>query len=158
MPSKPSKQEDAIAAKLQDIEWRWADEDDDALSILEERIANAGRALSLITYSDLVRSVKFTMPTMNGGKPFEIVVHNWTELDRALIGDFLGLVSARSFKKAHFMASALVVSKGEYKPSPHFFQWMQTLDVLPDLKDDTVLAFWADQVNKAHQWYRMHSA
>jgi len=26
--------------------------------------------------------------------------------------------------------------------------------VLPNLKDDTVLAFRADEVNKAHQWFK----
>jgi hypothetical protein len=54
------------------------------------------------------------------------------------------------------MASALVVSGIEFKPSDIFFDWMKTLDVLPDLSESTVLAFWADEVNKAHRWYRSH--
>lgn len=149
---------DAISKKLQEIEWRWGDKDPHALKALEGRIADTGGHRSLITYSDLVRGIKFTVPTLHGGKPFEIHVHDWTDLDRALIGDFLGLVSARSYARGSFMASALVVSKGENKPSWHFFQWMQTLDVLPDLDDDTVLAFWAGEVIKAHEWYKTHGA
>ena len=147
---------DPIAAKLQEIEWRWADEASPTLAILEQRIADTGARLGLITYSDLVRGVTFQIPGVRSGKPFEIHVHDWTDFDRALIGDFLGLVSARSYDRARFMASALVVSKGEYKPSWHFFQWMATLDVLPDLEDDTVLAFWAQEVNKAHKWFKAH--
>jgi hypothetical protein len=147
---------DAISSKLQVISWKWADSDPDALTKLETRIAEAGRRLGLITYSDLVQGILFKVPGVHGGNPFDIDVHAWTELDRVLIGDFLGLVSARSYARAQFMASALVVSKGEYKPSWHFFQWMKTLDVLPDLDDDTVLAFWAGEVNKAHKWYKAH--
>ena len=52
------------------------------------------------------------------------------------------------------MASALVVSRMEYKPSEMFFDWMVKLQVLPDTTEDTVLAFWAEQVNKAHKWYK----
>lgn len=149
--------DDPILQKLKGIEWRWADKGSSALATLESRIAATGRDLGLITYSDLVRGVKFEVPTIRDGKPFEIHVHDWTEFDRALIGDFLGLVSARSYERARFMASALVVSKGEYKPSWHFFQWMETLDVLPDLADEKVMAFWANEVNKAHKWFKAHA-
>lgn len=144
---------DSIAAKLEEFEWRWADKDGRALAMLEERLASTGKSRGLITYSDLVRGVRFKVSSLHGGKPFEIHVHDWTDLDRALIGDFLGFVSSRSYSRAGFMASALVVSKSEYKPSWHFFQWMETLDIVPDLDDETVLAFWAGEVHKAHKWY-----
>lgn len=144
---------DGIAKKLHGIEWVWAEKDLQALLILEQRIADSGSKLGLITYSELVAGVTFNVPSLHNGKPFEIHVHDWTDLDRALIGDFLGLISSRSYERAQFMASALVVSKGEYKPSDHFFMWMEKLNVLPNLEDDTVLAFWANEVNKAHKWF-----
>ena len=150
--------DDAISRKLAEIEWRWGDKDAAALAILEDRIGDAGSQPSRITinYSELVRGINFTVPTLHGGKPYEIDVDHWTELDRALIGDFLGVVSARSYERAKFMASALVVLKDERKPSWHFFQWMEMLGVLPNLDDDTVLAFWIEQVNKAHEWFKVH--
>ena len=147
---------DAVMEKLDRIEWPWADKDFEALEAIEARIADVGCRLALITYSDLVRGIRFNVPSLHAGKSFEINVHDWTDLDRALIGDFLGLASTRSYKKAQFMASALVVSKGECKPSWHFFQWLEKLDILPDLDDDTVMAFWANEVNKAHVWYTAH--
>jgi len=52
------------------------------------------------------------------------------------------------------MASALVVAQLESKPSDIFFEWMESLGVLPDTKEDTVLAFWSAQVKKAHHWYK----
>jgi hypothetical protein len=52
------------------------------------------------------------------------------------------------------MASALVVNRDEFKPSHYFFDWMVKLKVLPDNSDDTVMKFWIEEVNKAHNWYK----
>ena len=145
---------DAIARKMAAIKWHYPDRDPDALAILEERIAEAGRNLSLITYSDLVKGVVFHLRNINEGNPYQIRIYDWSGLDRALIGEFLGYISMRSYAEAGFMASALVVNREEYRPSEHFFEWMKTLEILPDTHEDTVLAFWADQVNKAHNWFR----
>ena len=144
---------DAIAEKMRVIEWSYGDKDPAALAILKERIAEAGRNLKLITYGDLVRGVEFHLSNIRSGETYQIRVYDWSGLDRAIIGDFLGRVSTDSYLEAGFMASALVVNKDECKPSRHFFDWMHSLDVLPNLNENTVLAFWADQVNKAHKWY-----
>ena len=60
----------------------------------------------------------------------------------------------QSYLTAGFMASALVIARLESKPSDIFFEWMKDLGVLPDLKEDTVLAFWSNQVKKSHHWYK----
>jgi hypothetical protein len=111
----------------------------------------------LITYSDLVRGVTFRLPTVNGGVPFQIDVSDWSDLNRAILGDFLGAISAETYVEAGFLATALVVNKQEFMPRDQFFKWMNQLGALPDRKQDTVLAFWADQVNKAHNWYARRS-
>jgi hypothetical protein len=147
---------DPLVQKFQEIKWQFADRDPAALTELETRIAAAGRQLKLITYSELARGVIFHIPNIRDGAGYEIRTYDWHGLDRKIIGKFLGLASARSYETAGFMASALVVSGTEYKPSDIFFDWMKTLDVLPDLSESTVLKFWADQVNKAHRWYRAH--
>ena len=59
-----------------------------------------------------------------------------------------------SYLEAEFMASALVMGRAESKPSDSFFEWMEYLNVLPNLKEETVLAFWSEQVKKAHHWYK----
>jgi hypothetical protein len=100
--------------------------------------------------------VTFHLPNIRNGEPYTISVYDWTGLDRRIIGEFLGYISMESYEEAGFMASALVVNKLEYQPSDIFFEWMRQLGVLPDLNEDTVLAFWADQVNKGHNWYKSH--
>lgn len=147
---------DSTLAKMQDIHWHWATQDPESQAAMERRIVERARKQGLITYSDLVDGIEFTVPTVNGGRPFTIDVHSWSVLDRAPLGDFLGYTSTRSYKKAGFMISALVVNRDEFAPSWHFFEWMKQLSVLPDTKEPTVLAFWADQVHKAHQWFATH--
>ncbi|NLE58049.1 MAG: hypothetical protein GX616_06800 [Planctomycetes bacterium] len=147
----------AVARKLAATRWHYPEVDPDALARLQQRIAGAGRRQDLITYSDLVRGVTFYLPNVNDGKPFEIDVSEWRDLDRAIIGEFLGYISMLSFREAGFMASALAVEKAEMKPSVHFFRWMRELGALPDTKEETVLAFWLDQVKKAHAWFKAHS-
>jgi hypothetical protein len=147
---------DDLREKLSGREWLYADADPAAKAELTRRIEAAGRKLKLITYSDLVRGVTFCLPTVRQGAPFQIEIDDWTGLDRAILGNFLGAISSETYEKGQFLATALVVNKAEFKPSDQFFKWMEELGVLPDLKEDTVLAFWADQVNRAHNWYSRH--
>ena len=147
---------DRINANLAKVDWAgmsWTYQDPLAYAELDRRISEAGRKLSLIVYSDLVRGIQFRIPNVQNGSPYTVDTSEWTGLDRAIIGSFLGELSASSYLKAGFLASALVVNKSEYAPSQHFFEWMTTLGVLTDKSDDTLPMFWADQVNKAHNYY-----
>src|SRR5262245_37415560 len=109
---------DLILEKFGKIRWRYATGDSEALATLEERIAEAGRKRSLITYSYLVREVTFNLPSLR--KPRTIDVADWQELDRALVGDFLGYISMRSYERARLFSSALVVSKMDGSPGEGF--------------------------------------
>jgi hypothetical protein len=145
---------DEIAQKMAEIEWIYADKDPNALAILEERIADTGQKLGLITYSDLVKGVDFHLPNIRNGEAYRIQIYDWSGLDRSILAEFLGYISTKTYREAGFMASAIVVNRTGYEPSEHFFEWMERLGVLPDISRDTVLAFWADQVHKAHNWYK----
>ena len=145
---------DAIAKKMASINWSYGDKDLNALALLERRIADAGRRLGMITYSELVTGVPFHLPNIHAGATYTITTFDWSGLDRRIIGDFLGYASYRSYSRHGFMASALVVNRDEFRPSWHFFQWMKDLDALPDLEETTINAFWIAQVNRAHNWYK----
>jgi hypothetical protein len=145
---------DELCQKMSAIDLIWADKDPAALEILENRIAEAGRNLQMITYSDLVKGVDFHLPNVRHGNSYRVPIHDWSGFDRGMVGEFLGHISTRSYCQYGFMASALVVNRLEYKPSDLFFEWMAKLDVLPDTNEGTVLKFWIEHVNKAHNWYR----
>lgn len=145
---------DEIVQKMAEIEWIYADKDPNALAVLEERIADTGRKLSLITYSELVKGVDFHLPNIRNGEAYRIQIYDWSGLDRSILAEFLGYISTRTYREAGFMASALVVQSTDPQPSEHFFEWMVKLGVLPDTSKDRVLAFWAEQVHKAHNWYK----
>ena len=145
---------DPIQAKLEAVQWEYADKDLEAVNELTGRIAETGRKFGLISYSDLVKGIEFHFPNIAGGRTYRIDTYDWSGLDRRIIGDCLGYISWRSYTEAQFMASALVIARLESKPSDIFFEWMETLGVLPNTKEDTVLAFWSLQVKKAHHWYK----
>jgi len=146
--------EDELCKKMRAENWKWADKDPNALAVLEGKIAEVGRNLGMITYSDLVKGVDFHLPNVRNGQAYRVPIHNWSGFDRGMVGEFLGYISMRSYCEHGFMASALVVNRLEYKPSDLFFEWMVRLNVLPDTNEGTVLKYWIEQVNKAHNWYK----
>ena len=127
---------DPIETALRNIVWQYGDKDPVAREQLKERIEETGRNLQLTTYSELVNGIIFHLPNVMEGADYQIHTFDWSGLDRRIIGDFLGHITM------------------EYKPSKHFFDWMASLNVLPNLDEETVLAFWAEHVNLAHNWYR----
>jgi len=131
--------DDPIAQKLKTIVWEYADKDSRALATLRERIEETGRKFGLISYSDIVKGVEFNYPNINEGRTYRIDTYDWSGLDRRIIGDCLGYLSMESYLKAGFMCSALVIARLESKPSDIFFEWMKSLDVLPNVKENTVL-------------------
>lgn len=145
---------DEIEQKMNAINWTYAEGDPDALAELQRRIQDTARREDLITYSDLVKGVVFHLPNLNKGRPFQIDIHEWSPLDRALLGEFLGYISTLSYRRAKFMASAIVVGKDGYRPSEYFFSWMKQLGVLGGRDVDE---FWQEQVSKAHDWFRDNS-
>ncbi len=145
---------DTVLQSFQDIEWRYAKGDPQVLQELEERIAAAGRKRSLITYSDLVRGITFNLPNLQ--KPRTIDVSDWHEIDRAIVGDFLGYISMRSYEHARFFSSALVVGKLDGSPGEGFYNLLKTLGLISNSKSTKALDIWAEHVAKSHTWYAKH--
>ena len=71
---------DEILRKMNEVSWVYADKDSAALEILEQRIAEAGRDENTltITYSKLVRGVKFHLPNIRNGEAYEIRIFDWS--------------------------------------------------------------------------------
>lgn len=142
---------DRILQKFRKIEWRYATGDLQALTTLEERIAAAGRKRSLITYSELVLGVTFNLPNVQ--KPRTIDITDWQELDRAIVGDFLGYISMRSYERARLFSSALVVSKMDGTPGEGLYNLLKELGLISSVRSAKALDIWAEHVAKAHTWF-----
>ena len=147
-----------VLAALENTQWEYALNDEaHALQELAQRIARTGRLnSSLISYSNLVAGVRFQFSNVNNGEPFEIDTHNWHGLHRRIIGDCLGYLSYLSFRDHGFMASALVAGLIENRPSEIFFEWMQSLGVIPNLSEKVITEFWVTEVTKAVAWYKQN--
>lgn len=83
---------DKVMERFREMRWRYGDKDPSALASMEDRIAETARKRALITYSDLVRGIRFSLPNLTE-KELTIDVSDWRELDRAVVGDFLGYIS-----------------------------------------------------------------
>ncbi len=124
---------------------------------LETRIAARGRAGRTLTYSELVEGVPFDLPNLKESPRF-IDVADWRDLDRSIVGDFLGHISQRSYDKGEFFASAIVVSANDGTPGDGFYQLLKDLGLVASKRDDYAVALWVDHVKKAHAWYRTHGS
>jgi len=150
---KENDDRDKIIIILQGYTWTFADKDPVALGIIRDRIQSAAKIRKMLFYSELVTGVVFNLSNVHEGRDYEIQTDDWQGLDRRIIGDFLGKLSGESFINHGFMLSAIVVGKYENQPSEFFFDWMKELNILPDLKEHTVLKFWTDQVRKVNNHY-----
>ena len=126
---------DPVAKQLLRCTWSYADQDPDALAAMAERVANAGRQGELITYTNLVRGIDICVSTVNHGQPFRLGVPEWTELHRAIIGDFLGRLCVDTYLEGGFMGSALVVAKDTLQPSHGYRDFMRKLGILASQHD-----------------------
>jgi len=146
---------DAIEQRIRRLSFPY-DGDNAARLEIERRLAVRARAADLIVYSELVSGVIFQLPNVNGGKPFQLGVPEWTDLHRNIIGNYLGRISCDSWLRAGFLASAVAVSSQTREPGEGFRALVRELGLLPTGKDSEHLPFWIDQLNKAYAWYSAH--
>ena len=130
------------------------DADQDANREVERRIGLSAAKRDTISYSTLVEGVTFRLPNVAGGAPVQLGDSGeWTDLDRAILGSVLGRISADSFARAGFLASAVAVSKSTKEPSEGFKALVREAGFLRKTSGEEYLAFWINQLNKAFDWY-----
>jgi hypothetical protein len=101
---------DKIVEKFRQMTWRYAPQDPGGCAELRARLAESGRRGSLTTYSELVRGITFSLPSLRLPE-HRIDTAEWQDLDRVIVGDFLGFLSMESYEQAGFFCSALAVSR-----------------------------------------------
>lgn len=140
---------DDVKRRLASYQWHYADNDPRAKGPLTDRILETARRQKLITYSDLVSGVTFHLGNVNDGRPFDMT--EWTHLHRAIIGDFLGCISADSYAKAGIFLSAIVVTKDDGTPGLGFTNFMRDLGILSGRSQAAELECWVREVEKVHE-------
>lgn len=147
---------DQLAERLSQCSWPYADQDPDALAAIAKRVADAGRQEKLIIYTDLVKGIDVCISTINGGQPFRLGVPEWTDLHRAIIGDFLGRLCVDTYLHGGFMGSALVVAADTMQPSQGYRDFMRKLGVLTGTSEEEFLTHWTIETRKAYDWHAKH--
>jgi hypothetical protein len=147
---------DPLTKRLHEMLWPYASQDPAALIEIAARVAAVGRAENLLTYTELVSGIDFCIQTVNGGSPFRLGVPEWTELHRAIIGDFLGRLCVDTYGAGGFMGSALVVSSETRQPSEGYRKLMRELGILRGASDSAFLAHWIPETRKAYSWYAVN--
>lgn len=148
---------DPVAKRLAEFTWPYADQDASALAEIAKRIARTGRLEDLISYSDLVSGIDFYIPTVNKGEPLRLGVPEWSDLHRAIIGDFLGRICVDTYAAGQFMGSALVVASDTRQPSEGYREFMRQLGVLRRKRDAEFLAHWVPETRRAYEWSANHA-
>jgi hypothetical protein len=146
---------DPVLKKIRSIRWHYADGDNAARKELEKRLGETARREDLIPYADLVRGITFNLPNVKES-PLEFGVPEWTDLHRAILGEFLGRISCDSYEQGGFLASTVAVSSTNHQPSEGFRVLVKELGLGPT-QGDAYLAFWSDQVRKAQNWYKANA-
>lgn len=148
---------DEIAEAFAAMEWVYADRDPAACAELACRIAAAGSTPDeFLTYSELVAGVTFQLDNVRNGEPFEIT--EWNNLERAIIGSFLGKIAADSYCLGRFLASALVYGISGNDPGEGFYSLAEEVGLLGNSSETARLTFWFNQVRLARAWYAAHPA
>lgn len=141
--------------RLASMSWVYADGDAKARQEIVRRIATVGKTKDdFITYSTLVSGITFKLGNVNNGKPFEIT--DWTDLDRAIIGSFLGRVAADSYREGGFLSSALVIGVDANGPGEGFYSLAEEAGLLNSSDETSRLQFWIEQIALARGWFAKH--
>jgi hypothetical protein len=146
---------DDIGRRLMSMNWVYGDGDPSALAELHRRIADTGRRETLIEYQKLLNGVTFRLANVAGGEPFHIDLSEGRELDRAILGSFLGRMCADTYPTRGFMASALAISGTQRKPGAGFGRLMTEIGAVRN-NAKAIYDFWVAEVTKAHAWYVAH--
>ncbi len=143
-----------LLRELERVRWRYADGDQTTLRELRRRIDAIGDAPEkFLTYTELVDGLEFRL--VKGGTPHRIGA--WDELDRAIVGDFLGRLVVDSYREGGFFVSALVVSREERTPGKGFYELAREIGALKSKDKLVELEFWMKHVNLAREWYSSRS-
>ena len=147
---------DSVEQAYAAMRWHYADAAPEVRTEFLRRIRFRARKERTITYADLVEGVEIRLPNVHGGAAFFLGNPEWTDLDRAILGELLGYLSMESYEQGRIFASAVVVSSTTGEPSEGFRTMMRQLGRLKSSSADEAVLLWSDELRKAYEWYAAH--
>jgi hypothetical protein len=147
---------DAVEQAFANMRWHYAAGAPEARAEFVRRIRERARRGATISYPELVDGVEIQLPNVHGGAPFYLGNPEWTDLDRAILGELLGYISMESYREAGIIASSVVVSSTTREPSEGFRVMMRQLGKLRSGRADEALMMWSSELAKAQEWYANH--
>lgn len=126
-----------------------------AIDELYQRIRRRAKARGMMSYSELVRGIKFECPELYS-EPFEIVTFDWKGADRKFIGGTLAQMLTETILETRCIITSIIVDANANAPSKILFDWLYDVGVLPDLNVSTVDSFWVHHVKQTHEWFKTH--
>jgi len=152
------KIKESVYQKFAAMKWPYASQDPVAFAEIARRVAETGkRGTGFLRYRDLVQGIEFNISSVGEGKPFRLGAPEWTDLHRAILGDFLGYLCMHTYQAGGFMGSAIVVSSGSDEPSEGYRELMRQVGVLSGKSEMEFLEHWAAETTKAFTWYAQNS-
>jgi hypothetical protein len=127
----------------------------ESIAEIKRRLVATAKKRGLVTYSDLVRGIKFVHPE-RGTEPFEIFTPDWKGWERKFIGAILAQTTCETALETGCVITSIVVDAGENAPSKILFEWLAEIGVIPDTDEMTVLSFWAHHVKQTHEYFKTH--
>jgi hypothetical protein len=140
-----------ILTQMQLMSWRYAPVDPEAQEHIEERLIETARRKDLIHYSDLVEGVLFMVESSEGNR--DHVITDWSEFDRALIGDHLGYLNMRYYERHGVLLGSLAISKEQSNPGPGYFNFLRDAGLLRVRDEDRQIEFWIREVERVYQHF-----
>lgn len=144
---------DNVGMRLAAMKFEYGDADDAAYAEISKRVVDAARRQTrTLTYTQAASGIAFRLPQLRQN-PHLIDVVDWPIRDRNIIASFLGRLSAESYARGGFLASAVVVSKDDKRPGEGFFNLARDAGILSTNNADRALQFWIDELTKAIEWF-----
>lgn len=140
---------ETFANNLESFESEYAQYDRKTVEILKERIFKYARYSNPISYSKFVSGITFYI---NGEKHI-IDTHNWTGLDRRIVGDYLFQILKDQYRELGILSTMIVFSQDSQEPSEIVQNWLKEIGAYTGDWED----FWVKESAKVVEYYKRQS-
>jgi len=132
---------------------QFAPHDPHALHVLGERLGLAARARRTITYAGLTKGLSVQLPKQSdGAHQLSDILGHVSVQSKAIIDEYLFLLTGDSYREARLLANALLDS-GRNQPAAAFFEGAAKLGVRVPTETTQRLYMWTVALARVFDWF-----